>query len=430
MTGPTGPTGAGDVARASGPGAAGGWQPALPLAGGRPPRWAEDPRLAQVAWSRLAEPEDQVALRFVAARGPVAALERLASPAPVTPGECDAGEEPRSLAAGLARWRVRLPETDPERDLAAVAAAGGRAVLPDDPQWPAGLDDLGDVRPFVLWVRGGGDPAALCARSAALVGARACTAYGERLASELAAGAGDRGVTTVSGAALGIDGAAHRGALAVGAPTVAVLACGVERAYPRSHDRLLAAIAEEGAVLSELPPGSSPMRRRFLERNRLIAAASRATVVVEAGWRSGSLATANRALVIGRHVGAVPGPVTSASSSGCHRLLRSHDEVACITDADELVQLVAGVRGDSDRDRDPGRAGPAQPHDGLGELGRAVLDALPAASPRPLDRLAVTAGLPVEHVRAALGELSFRGLAVQEPGGWRRGGLDARGGGR
>lgn len=415
---------------ATGAGAAGGWQPVLPLGGARAPRWAADPRLAQVAWSRLAEPEDQVALRFVAARGPVAALERLASSAPVTAGECRDGEEPRSLAAGLARWRVRLPETEPERDLAAVSAAGGRVVLPDEREWPTGLDDLGDVRPFVLWVRGGGDPAALCTRSAAVVGARAATAYGERLAAELAAGAGDRGVTTVSGAALGIDGAAHRGALAVGVPTVAVLACGVDRAYPRSHDRLLAAIAEEGAVISELPPGSSPMKRRFLERNRLIAAASRATVVVEAGWRSGSLATANRALLIGRHVGAVPGPVTSASSTGCHRLMRSHPEVACITDADELVQLVAGTTGDCDDGRGSRRAGPARAHDGLGELARAVLDALPAAAPRPLTRVAVTAGVPVEHVRTALGELSLRGLAVQEPGGWRRGGLDARGGGR
>lgn len=410
----------------------GGWQPALPLAGARAPRWAADPRLAQVAWSRLAEPEDQVALRFVAARGPGAALERLASAAPVSAGECHDGEEARSLAAGLARWRVRLPETDPERDLAAVAAAGGRAVLPDDPQWPAGLDDLGDVRPFALWVRGTGDPAALCQRSAALVGARAATAYGERLAAELAAGAGDRGVTTVSGAALGIDGAAHRGALAAGVPTVAVLACGVDRAYPPSHDRLLAAVTEGGAVLSEVPPGSSPMKRRFLERNRLIAAASRATVVVEAGWRSGSLATANRALEIGRHVGAVPGPVTSPASAGCHRLMRSHEGVACITDADELALLVEGTTGDPERDRerDPRRAGPARAHDGLGELARAVLDALPAVAPRPLARVAVTAGVPADLVRTALGELSLRGLAVQEPGGWRRGGLDARGGGR
>lgn len=405
-----------------------GWQPALPLAGARPPRWASHPRLAQVAWSRLAEPEDQVALRFVNARGAAAALERLASPARVTAAECHHGEVPQSLQAGLDRWRTRLPETDPERDLAAAHAVGGRAVLQGDPSWPDGLDDLDDFRPFVLWARGPGDPAALCARSAGVVGARAATAYGERLASELAAGAGDRGVTTVSGAALGIDGAAHRGALAAGAPTAAVLACGVDRAYPRSHDRLLAAIAEEGVVLSEVPPGSAPMKRRFLERNRLIAAMSRATVVVEAGWRSGSLATAGRALIIGRPVGAVPGPVTSPSSAGCHRLLRSGHDVACITDADELVQLVSGIT--ADPEPGPGRAGPPRPHDGLGEAARAVLDALPVSTARPVSKVAVTAGLPTDVVLGALGELSLRALAVQEDGGWRRGGLDHGGGGR
>lgn len=398
--------------------ASGGWQDALPELGRRLPRWAGDDRLAMLAWSRLAEPEDLVAKGFVAARGGCAALERLASPAPVSASECLPGESLAALRAGLARWASRWQETDPERDLARVQALGGRVVLDGDTEWPGRLGLLNGGEPFALWVRGPVDLAAACERSAAVVGARAATAYGERIAASIAVGLGDAGATTVSGAALGVDGAAHRGALAAGAPTVAVLACGVDRAYPASHQRLLRAVAEEGLVVSEVPPGSSPMRRRFLQRNRLIAAFSGATVVVEAGWRSGSLSTAGLALDLGLPVGAVPGPVTSPSSEGCHRLLRSG--AVCVTGAAEVLQLVDALA------PDPVREAPARPHDGLDPVQVAVLDALPLASARPVERIAVTAGLAAVDVPPVLRELSRRGLAARVSDGWRRAPLGPR----
>ncbi|TNM62453.1 DNA-protecting protein DprA [Streptomyces sp. NP160] len=400
-------------------GRAAGWQDALPELGRRLPRWAGDERLAMLAWSRLAEPEDLVAKCFVAGRGGPQALERLASPAPVSAAECLPGETPDALRAGLARWASRWEETDPERDLARVLALGGRVVLDGDPEWPEGLVHLNGGEPFALWVRGPLDLAAACGRSAAVVGARAATAYGERIAASIAVGLGDAGATTVSGAALGIDGAAHRGALAAGAPTVAVLACGVDRAYPSSHQRLLRAVAEEGLVVSEVPPGSSPMRRRFLQRNRLIAAVSRATVVVEAGWRSGSLSTAGLAMDLCLPVGAVPGPVTSPSSEGCHRLLRSG--AVCVTDAAEVLQLVDEVA------PEPVRTVPARAHDGLDPVQVAVLDALPKVSARSAERIAVTAGLAAQDVPTVLRELSRRGLAARTSEGWRRAPLEPGG---
>ncbi|MGQ7295504.1 DNA-processing protein DprA [Quadrisphaera sp. KR29] len=403
-----------------GPAGAGGWQAPLPRLGRVLPRWAGDERLALMAWSRLAEPEDLVAKGFVGRRGVRQALERLASPAPASPAECLPGESLEQLRAGLARWVSRWEETDPERDLARVQALGGRVVLQGDPEWPEGLERLNGGEPFALWVRGPLHLAAAVERSVAVVGARAATAYGERVAAGIAVGLGDAGATTVSGAALGIDGAAHRGALAAGAPTVAVLACGVDRAYPPSHHRLLRAVAEEGLVVSEAPPGSSAMRRRFLQRNRLIAAASGATVVVEAGWRSGSLSTAGLAADLGRPVGAVPGPVTSPSSEGCHRLLRTGAE--CVTDAAEVLQLIDHMA------PDPVREAPERPHDGLDALHTAVLDALPVHTPVAPERIAVTAGLAAEDVGPALRQLARRRLASRSAGGWRRAPLEPTGG--
>jgi DNA processing protein len=218
----------------------------------------------------------------------------------------------------------------------------------------------------------------------------------------------------ISGAAYGIDAAAHRGALAAGGVTIAVLACGVERAYPRGHDQLLERIAQEGVVVSEVPPGSAPTRWRFVKRNRLIAAMSSATVVVEAGVRSGAGITAREAANLGRHVGAVPGPVTSASSAGAHELLRQG--AVCITGAGDVAELLAPmgeqlalpVRGDE------------RPHDGLSEPDARVYEALPLRRGAPLASIASVAGLDDATVAAALGRLELLGLARHDPAGWRR----------
>lgn len=379
------------------------------------PGWVADERLARAAWSRLIEPPDDVAVAVVEALGASESLSRVLTGRRLLP---EGSSRPR-LTAAVARWRVRLRDVDPERDLRSVGRCGGRVVVPGDAEWPRCLDDLQLARPVCLWVRGERSPAEAVERSVAIVGTRSPTAYGEHVAGDLAAGVGDRGLTVVSGAALGIDGVAHRGAFAVGAPTVAVLAGGVDRLYPEAHAPLLCRIAEEGLLVSEQAPGASPMKHRFLARNRLIAGLSQATVVVEAAWRSGAISTARRAAEIGRPVGAVPGPVTSATSAGCHRLLR--DGVAtCVSDAGEVVELTASI----------GATQPVLPqvpvedHDDLDPLTLRVLEALPVRRGRGTDSLARVAGLTDREASAALGRLELAGLAVRGAGPegvtWRR----------
>jgi len=220
-------------------------------------------RFARAAWSRVAEPGDPVANRLIRAHGPVGALLVAAS----------------GVGQKVERFLPRLEVLDVERDLEVGAKFAARIVCPGDPEWPQGLDDL-VAPPYCLWVRGPIDVASSCQRSAAVVGARSATAYGEMVATEMAAGLGERRFTIISGAAFGIDAAAHRGALATGATTIAVLAGGVERPYPSSHAALIARIVEVGAVISEVAPGSAPTKTRFLQRNRMIATMSRGTVVV------------------------------------------------------------------------------------------------------------------------------------------------------
>lgn len=192
-------------------------------------------------------------------------------------------------------------------------------ITPDDDQWPSQLNDLDTESPIGLWVRGSTALTELTASSLSLVGARAATAYGQRIASELGTMASDAGMCVISGAAFGIDASAHRGALAAGGTTIAVLACGVDVAYPSAHQGLLDRIAQSGAIVSELPPGASPRKQHFLVRNRIIAALAPQTVVVEAALRSGALSTAHWAQDLGRIVWGVPGPITSASSAGINK---------------------------------------------------------------------------------------------------------------
>ncbi len=185
------------------------------------------------------------------------------------------------------------------------------------------LDDLDHVEPLHgatgaplgLWLRGVGHLAELCEQSVAIVGARDCTTYGAECASDLAADCADAGWTVISGAAYGVDGCAHRGAFLMNAPTVAVLACGADLDYPKAHGALIARIVEMGVVISEQAPGEPPLNR-FLSRNRLIAALTQGTVVIEAAERSGSLNTLNWADQLGRTTMALPGPVTSQQSPG------------------------------------------------------------------------------------------------------------------
>jgi DNA processing protein len=360
-------------------------------------------RFARARWSAVAEPGDADAGRLLAAVGAVRAAELLASGATASTLDDIAGGQ---FAEAIDRWRPRIRQVDTALHLRQAHRFGARLVIPADPEWPMSLDDLGAHAPAALWVRGDAGMLARLERSVAIVGARAATGYGEHVTIEAASGLVDRGFAIISGAAFGIDGAAHRAALASGGSTIAFLAGGVDRFYPSAHETLLTRIVDRGAVVSEVPLGTAPTKWRFLQRNRLIAAVARATVVVEAGWRSGSLNTAGHAAQLGRPLGAVPGPVTSSASAGCHRLIREYDAV-CVTTAQEMAELV-----------EPTEAPTLFTGDPSPERTR-VLDAL-TRSGRFVPQIAAICGMSVDAVRAELGMLELDGLAVAGPTGWRR----------
>lgn len=306
---------------------------------------------ARAAWSTLVEPGDRVAGRLISLFGPQLALqflierlradEIIAQCEDLDELEWDPAQFTEDLAEGIVRWQPRLSSGDALNAVTHAAKLGAFLITPEQELWPDGLNDLGMHAPLVLWGRGKRSTLGKFENSLAIVGARASTGYGEHVTMETVSAIAETGVAIVSGAAYGIDGMAHRSALAVGGTTMALLAGGVDRFYPSGHDALLGRIIETGLVLAEAPCGYAPTKWRFLLRNRLIAASAQATVVMEAGWRSGSLNTANHAATLGRPLGVVPGPVTSASSAGCHRLLREYDAV-CVTTASEMLELLPG----------------------------------------------------------------------------------------
>ena len=348
----------------------------------------------------------------------------------------------RRLRAGIAPDRIRsivgarAGQDESLADLARAERIGARLVTPEDDEWPAlplhaltvavageshdprlqSDRTLAPVPPVGLWVRGPARLDELADRSVAIVGSRASTAYGEHVAGELGHQLGERGWTVVSGGAFGIDAAAHRGALAAEAPTMAVLACGVDRPYPAAHGALFNRIAETGLLVSEWPPGCAPLRHRFLVRNRLIAALTRGTVVVEAAARSGAQATARRARMLGRELLVIPGPVTSAMSVGCHELLREREEGATlVTSAAQVIEAVGGIGVDL---ADPVER-PTGPRDGLTDLAGRVLDACPVRSGVSPERLAAIAGCDVLDVLRVLPALELADLVQWTGSGWR-----------
>ncbi|MCD0484973.1 DNA-processing protein DprA [Streptacidiphilus sp. ASG 303] len=362
-------------------------------------------RLARAAITRLAEPGDPAVGQWIDDLGAAGLLRLLRT----------GGTPPGAAPARMARYRARAAGIDPAADLERIRAGGGRFVVPGDAEWPTQLDDLGAARPVGLWTAGAASLRLLALRSVAVVGARSCTAYGAHVAGELAAGLAERGWVVVSGAAYGIDAAAHRGALAAGGPTVSVLACGVDVAYPRGHAELIRRISRQGLLVSELPPGEHPNRFRFVLRNRVIAALTRGTVVVEAALRSGALSTARRARDLNRLTCGVPGPVTSELSSGVHALLRS-GAAALVTDAAEVAELVGGIGADL---ADP-RCGPVLPHDLLPPQARLVFDALPArVDGAPVEAVVRATGLPPDDVLQRLYELASLGFAERSGARWR-----------
>jgi DNA processing protein len=372
-------------------------------------------RRARVVLSFLADPGDPVLGAALRSR---TAAEVLAG---VT-GSDEAGNlalaglpDGQDLSRAVRKWRSRLSLVPSVGRLAAWQQNGLRLVMPGDPEWPTQLDDLGDARPLLLWARGTADLRYSCLGSVAIVGARAATHYGQTVSLQLAAAVAERGTTVISGGAYGVDACAHRGALAADGLTVAVLAGGLTYGYPRGHDDLFAGIAAQGILVSECQPEQAPTRPGFLIRNRIIAALGRGTVVVEAALRSGALNTARHARELCRPVMAVPGPVNSDMSAGCHELIREYGAM-CVTDANDVLEHLAptGTSGGSGP-----RRGPSVSRDRLDPAAKAVLEHVPARGSRGPAAIAVQAGVDLDTALRALGLLAAAGYIERRDEGWR-----------
>ena len=359
---------------------------------------------ARVVWAHIAEPGDTVAVRCIDVFGAATALAHLVAgtnPSTMSADLQTEGNEfdgvlgARSLRTAFERWAPRLDRDAVLQSLRRAEATDMQLLLPGDVEWPEQVDDLQEHRPLTLWVRG--HAAMLRRPSLAIVGSRACSAYGQQVTADIAEAAVQKNLIVVSGAAYGIDGAAHRAALACEGGTIAVLAGGVDRFYPREHTQLLQTIVQRGAVIAETPPGTAPTRWRFLQRNRIIAALSRATVITEAGHRSGSLNTAGHAAHLGRELAAVPGPITSAGSQGCFRIIREYGAHMFVRPSD--IDFLVGWSTDE------------QVEGEVRELSihQRTVDALPLRGSRPIPDIVKLAGLTPDEVLLSLVELELLG---------------------
>lgn len=354
-------------------------------------------RLARMCLAAVVEPGHPAVAHEVAADGAASAWARLREQGDAVP-----------LA-------VRARRLVPAELVARTRAEGLRFVVPGDAEWPAGLADLTGCEPvnqlsgepLGLWLAGAGDLAGLAASSVAVVGSRASTAYGDTVAADLSAELSEAGRCVVSGGAYGIDAAAHRGALAGRTATVCVLAGGLDQPYPAGHLPLFRRIAEAGVLVSELAPGEHPTRVRFLARNRLIAALTPGTVLVEAAARSGARNTVTWANELGRVVMAVPGPVTSATSVTPHRLVREAEAVL-VTSAPDVLELLSPLGRPN-----PRVAGEHRPTDDLGPDELRLFEAVPRRGGLPAGELALRAGLPVPRCLSLLDQLAERGFVAQ-----------------
>jgi DNA processing protein len=428
---------------------------------------AADERYARAALTYLAEPADRVLGALVRVHGAARTLEAIragrdpSDDAVSLDGAASPGG-PASLGGpidvtrpwvrkAMERWRVRLTELPTPDQVAALARSGIRLVCPGDHEWPGQLADLGDEQPYALWLRGCADLRFSCLRSVAVVGSRAASAYGSYVAAEFAASVSARGWAVVSGGAFGVDASAHQGALAADGVTVAVLACGVDIPYPAAHTDLLEAIAAQGVIVSEWPPGRNVSRLRFLVRNRVIAALATGTLVVEAGQRSGAISTARHARDLGRRLMAVPGPITSDLSAGCHHIIREW-QGTLVTSAADVVEYLspvgappefaspptlvgtpelaspptpAAVGGSGPPAGSPVRpasrrnAPPVVDRDDLDLESAQVLDAMPRRGGMATSRVAQRAGLPPMTAARRLGGLAAAGFVERCAEGWR-----------
>ena len=351
--------------------------------------------LAAITWSRITEGGDIAAVRWVRKHGYEKALALLRANSPQLP------------PAGAA-WKIRLQNLT-DFSPAALEKLGIKVLIPGDKYWPAQLADLGERCPLSLWVRGAENILKLPAVS--VVGARACSHNGENIARDFAYELAEDFVI-VSGGAFGIDAAAHQGALLAAGKTIILSAAGVDRVYPRSHAGLYEKVLlSGGAVVSESPLGATPQRFRFLLRNRIIAALGLATVVVEAGGRSGALNTARQALEIGREVGAVPGAPSAPMAQGCNDLIRNGGtliyqpaQVKALIDpfGQGILPLTTGKESESG-------FGVVPLEKAWDEVTARIYDAVPQRYPGAAEKIANSVGCPVVEAQIKLSKLALSG---------------------
>lgn len=379
----------------------------------------DDDRLARVALTWLTEPGTRAVFHLVKEVGAVAALDL------VLRGDVADSTVRSAVAARSTGGDARLVA---ERALARTERLGARLVIPQDDEWPARVADLTRLQlagadrkvdretapPLCFWVRGAWPLGQAFERSVAVVGARAATPYGTHVATELGYGLAERDWTVVSGGAFGIDSAAHRGALTAGGLTVAVLACGVDRPYPMGNTALFDRIAETGLLVSEWLPGAEPLRPRFLIRNRVIAAATCGTVLVEAAKRSGATQTLNRAIGVLRTGMVVPGPVTSAMSVGAHEVLRDQPAARLVCGVAHVLEEVGRIGADL---APPARE-PERLRDRLDDAATQVLEALPRRRSLALEAVAARAGVDLRTAMRKLSMLEELSLVVRRDDGY------------
>jgi DNA processing protein len=374
-------------------------------------------QFALIAWSVICEPGDALAGLLVRWLGAAKALECLienmttdAMQQLLLDHGCEFnelshwGNFANTYSESRQRWLPRVQLVKVKNAIQQIGACAGTVITRGHPHWPEQLADLDLSQPFALWVRGATEQLLNTGRSAAIVGSRGASSYGEYVTGDLVRELVANRFAVVSGGAYGIDAVAHRETLGYNGSTIAVMAGGLDAFYPRGNHALLSRIAEHCAVIAEVPPGMAPTKWRFLQRNRLIAALAQSVTVVEANWRSGAINTVSHAEALDREIYAVPGPVTSPKSAGTNRLIadgRAH----LIGDAKDLAQQLSG------------RMLTQPTLSGLGSLETRALDAIGFGS-LELAEICTEAGLTRDEARIALGSLELDGLVVRRSNAW------------
>ena len=308
-----------------------------------------------------------------------------------------------TLEDSLECWKRRLVTTNVNKSLEALSSLGGFLITPLSEDWPKGLVDLGDAAPAVIWAMGQRRVFSN-QRTVSVVGARIASSYGLEVTKDIVNAIVQKDFVVVSGGALGIDACAHRSALEAGGQTIAIMAGGLDRLYPPRNLDLLDEIKESGLVISELAPGTAPARWRFLQRNRLIAAIGNATLVVEAGFRSGSINTAGHANELDRPVGAVPGQINSTRWAGCHRLIKER-RAELISTPSDLFELL-GLRNQE-----------VASNFGLTDNQIRVLDSF-GYFEQNAERVSGISGMTLNDANNALVALEKFGLVLRTSSGW------------